>query len=134
MNRDKAVELAVSVLVAGITVNSDYPESIKDALAEITADIEAASKAEAVMQYIPAVDPEKVRTVFPSHIVSLIDGRKFKILRRHLLANGLTPDEYRRRYGLPNDYPMVCKNYSESRADLARTNGLGQRRKKAAAK
>ena len=68
------------------------------------------------------------RSVFRDHIVCLEDGRRFKTLKRHLrTAYGLTPDQYRTRWGLPQDYPVVAPAYAASRAVMARENGLGKR-------
>lgn len=61
------------------------------------------------------------------HIISMIDGKPYKTLRRHLATNGLTPDQYRERYGLKADYPMVAENYSESRRAMAKQIGLGRK-------
>ena len=62
------------------------------------------------------------------HIVCLEDGRRFKTLKRHLrTAYGLTPEDYRVRWGLPHDYPVVAPGYAASRAVMARQNGLGKR-------
>lgn len=73
---------------------------------------------------VPAVDPK--RSVFPNHIICLEDGRKFQMLRRHLkIAYNMTPDQYRARWGLPREYPMVAPRYSEKRSSLAREIGLG---------
>ena len=63
----------------------------------------------------------------PDHIISMIDGKPYRTLRRHLSSNGLTPDEYRRRYGLKADYPMVAPAYSESRRSMAHKIGLGRK-------
>lgn len=63
----------------------------------------------------------------PDHIISMIDGKPYKMLTRHLTTNGLTPDEYRQRYNLPADYPMVAPNYSARRRDLAKKIGLGRK-------
>jgi predicted transcriptional regulator len=62
----------------------------------------------------------------------LDDGKKFKSLRRHLGTLGLTPDEYRAKWSLPADYPMVAPNYAARRSELAKQIGLGQMRKNAA--
>lgn len=75
---------------------------------------------------VPAVDPKK--SIKPEHLISLIDGRPYKMLRRHLATNGLTPDEYREKYGLPASYPMVSANYAATRRDLALKTGLGRHR------
>jgi predicted transcriptional regulator len=74
----------------------------------------------------PAVPWKK--SVFPDYIVCLEDGKKLKMLRRHLkTAYDLTPEAYRERWGLPPDYPMVAPNYANHRSDLAKKSGLGTR-------
>jgi predicted transcriptional regulator len=82
-------------------------------------------------------EPEKLtppvpikKTVTPDHIISLEDGRPYKTLKRHLSGRGLTPAEYRRKWGLPPDYPMVAANYAAQRSDLAKSIGLGRPRQK----
>jgi predicted transcriptional regulator len=76
----------------------------------------------------PAVPIRK--SVHPDYIISLEDGRKFKSLKRHLMTHySLTPDEYRAKWGLPSDYPMVAPNYSNARSALAKTMGLGRKAK-----
>lgn len=75
--------------------------------------------------YAPAVPVST--SVHPDYIISLIDGREFKLLKRHLAQHGLTPEAYRERYGLPPDYPMVAPNYSAARRALAQQVGLGHR-------
>lgn len=67
-------------------------------------------------------------SVKKDHIVCLEDGKKFKMLKRHLMTEyGMTPDEYRQRWDLPSDYPMVAPEYSEKRRDLAKKIGLGRK-------
>lgn len=61
------------------------------------------------------------------HIISMIDGKPYKTLRRHLAKHGLTPEQYRQRYGLKADYPMVAASYSEARRDMAQKIGLGSK-------
>jgi predicted transcriptional regulator len=73
----------------------------------------------------PAVNPKK--SVFPDYIVSLENGRKFKSMKRHLGLLGMTPDEYRAKWGLARDYPMVAPSYSAQRSALARSIGLGRK-------
>ncbi|MEZ5802677.1 MAG: MucR family transcriptional regulator [Rhizobiaceae bacterium] len=75
---------------------------------------------------VPAVNPK--RSVFPDHIVCLDDGLKFKSLKRHLMtSHGITPEQYREKWGLPSDYPMVAPNYAAQRSELARKIGLGRK-------
>jgi predicted transcriptional regulator len=71
--------------------------------------------------------PAQIRkSVQHDGIVSFIDGKTYKTLKRHLTANGLSPQSYRERYGLPADYPMVAPSYAEQRSALAKAIGLGQ--------
>ncbi|TNC08207.1 MucR family transcriptional regulator [Methylobacterium terricola] len=68
------------------------------------------------------------KTVTPDYLISLEDGKQYKSLKRHLSTRGLTPEEYRRKWGLPHDYPMVAANYAAQRSELAKNSGLGRRR------
>ena len=82
--------------------------------------------AEAPAELKPAVPVKK--SVNPDYIVCLEDGKKLKMLKRHLQSSyGITPDEYRAKWGLPSDYPMVAPNYAKARSDLALKLGLGKR-------
>lgn len=75
----------------------------------------------------PAVSVK--RSVMPDYIICLEDGKKFKSLKRHLRTHyNLTPEEYREKWGLPHDYPMVAPNYARARSELAKKMGLGTRR------
>lgn len=64
-------------------------------------------------------------SIKPDYLVSMIDGRPYKMLRRHLSQNGYTPEMYRETFGLPRDYPMVASSYAEKRRELAIKSGLG---------
>lgn len=77
----------------------------------------------------PKVEPAVPvnRSIRPDALISLIDGKPYKMLRRHLAQHGLTPDEYRQRFGLKPDYPMVAANYAEKRRQLALDHGLGRK-------
>lgn len=68
------------------------------------------------------------RSITPEHLICLEDGRKFKALKRHLRTTySMTPDQYREKWGLPPDYPMVAPNYAKQRSELAKNMGLGNR-------
>ncbi len=73
----------------------------------------------------PAVPVRK--SVTPDYLICLDDGQKFKSLKRHLMILGMTPEQYRAKWGLPNDYPMVAPNYSAARSKLAKSIGLGKK-------
>ncbi len=83
----------------------------------------------------PAPEAEKLKgavsvraSVKPDHLVSMIDGKPYKTLRRHLSRHGYTPESYREAFGLAGDYPMVAANYAEHRRALAHKIGLGRKR------
>ncbi|WP_018261092.1 MucR family transcriptional regulator [Methylobacterium sp. WSM2598] len=79
--------------------------------------------------------PAQIRkSISCDHLVSFVDGKPYKSLKRHLTKHGLTPEEYRVKYGLPRDYPMVAESYAKQRSELARTLGLGQIRRDRAAR
>ncbi len=69
------------------------------------------------------------KSVTPEYLICLEDGKKFKSMRRHLGQLGLTPEEYRAKWNLPSDYPMVAPNYAAQRSEMAKKIGLGQIRK-----
>jgi predicted transcriptional regulator len=95
-------------------------QSVYSALDQIEAPV-----AEAVRQE-PAVPIKK--SVFPDYIVCLEDGKKLKMLKRHLQTSyGMTPEDYRAKWGLPKDYPMVAPAYASHRSDLAKSIGLGRK-------
>jgi len=79
-------------------------------------------------EYVAAVTPRKSLSD-PSRIISMIDGKPYSSLKRHLTSHGLTPEEYRQRFGLPSTYPMVAPAYSELRKALAKKLGLGRKPK-----
>jgi predicted transcriptional regulator len=84
---------------------------------------------------VEKLTPAQIRkSISPDALISFIDGKPYKTLKRHLTGNGLTMEEYRQRYGLPVDYPSTAASYSAMRSEFARANGLGNKRRKAAAK
>jgi predicted transcriptional regulator len=88
----------------------------------------------------PEVEPQAPavpirRSITPDYIISLEDGSKYKSLKRHLSTKyDMTPEEYRAKWGLPSDYPMVAPNYAKARSELAKSMGLGQGGRKPARK
>jgi predicted transcriptional regulator len=120
---------AVTSIVAAYVANNTVP---KETLATLISDVfrsltQMGQKTVPVEELKPAV-PVK-RSVQPDHIVCLEDGKKFKSLKRHLMSHyNMTPEEYREKWGLPYDYPMVAPNYAQTRSELAKRIGLGQRK------
>lgn len=81
---------------------------------------------EASEEFVPAVSVRK-SLGSKDHIISMIDGKPYRMLRRHLSQHGLTPEEYRARYNLKPDYPMVAESYSAQRREMAKKIGLGSK-------
>ena len=131
-NSDMLIELTADVVAAYVSNNpvpiGELPNLIADVHAALGRVGGGAEQPVAEKQK-PAVNPK--RSVHDDYIVCLEDGKKFKSLKRHLSAHyDMTPEQYRERWGLPADYPMVAPNYAAARSALARKIGLGQRRKK----
>ncbi len=124
-------EKIVSAHVANNAVSSaDLPDLIRAVYAAL-GNVKTAGEAPPTPK--PAV-PIK-RSVTPNYIVCLEDGRKMKMLKRHLKTDhNMTPKEYRERWGLPQDYPMTAPNYAKVRSELAKIIGLGRKRKTVKAK
>ena len=131
-----AIELATEI-VAAFVANNSLPIVELPALIHSThAALERLARgpvdtAPLVEKKEPAVSIRKSLT--PDFLVCLDDGKKFKSLRRHLATLGMTPDQYRAKWSLPSDYPMVAANYAAVRSEMAKRIGLGQMRKNAAA-
>jgi predicted transcriptional regulator len=100
---------------------------MRDSVVQLIGQPDQTNVAEAPVEtFTPAVTVRK-SLASKDHIVSLINGKPYKTLRRHLNGHGLTPDQYRARYGLKPDYPMVAENYSEARRAMAKKIGLGRK-------
>jgi len=129
------VELSVEIVSAYVTHNAlsvaDLPKLIADVYAALK-ELGRPSVVEAVEAQKPAVSVRK--SVTPDFLICLEDGKPFKSLKRHLRTTyDLSPEEYRAKWGLPSDYPMVAPNYSATRSALAKSNGLGRRAEEPAA-
>jgi predicted transcriptional regulator len=106
-------------------------------LPNVIASVHAALQGLAAPKHAEPAKPEPPvsirKSVTPDFLISLEDGKKYKTLKRHLGKLGLTAEEYRAKWGLSADYPMVAPNYAAKRSELARSSGLGQLRRKTAA-
>jgi len=127
-NKSEFVELATEIVSAYVGNNSvtasDLPNLIRDVYKALASTSAAAEKEEADLK--PAVPARK--SVTPEYIVCLEDGKKFKSLKRHLRTHyDLSPEEYREKWKLAADYPMVAPNYAAARSALAKKMGLGQK-------
>jgi predicted transcriptional regulator len=122
--------LTVQLLSAFVSNNNVPSEGLADLIkstrAALTDDLASTTAEVAAPEHLPAVSIRK-SLASPDHILSLVDGKPYKTLKRHLATNGLTPEQYRERYNLPQSYPMVAKSYSEARRAVAARLGLGKK-------
>ena len=132
-----AVELATELTIAWLSNPNtradasevpDFLRTMHEAVAGLSGSGQPTEQAETEEQHVPAVSVRK-SLASRDHIISLVDGKPYKTLRRHLAGHGLTPDDYRKRFGLKADYPMVAPAYAEARRDMAKKIGLGRKRK-----
>ncbi|WP_267397735.1 MULTISPECIES: MucR family transcriptional regulator [unclassified Sphingomonas] len=130
-----SVELATELTIAWLgnpntrTSADDVPAfllSMHRAVKSLDAPAAPEAETAPTQDYTPAVSVRK-SLASKDHIISMIDGKPYKTLRRHLSTNGLTPEDYRARYNLKADYPMVAESYSEARRAMAKTIGLGRK-------
>jgi predicted transcriptional regulator len=131
-NTPNSIELAADIVSAFVSNNSvpmiDLPALISSVHAALT-NVASGTTEPPQEELRPAVPIRK--SVQPDYIVSLEDGKRFKSLKRHLrTVYNLTPDQYRAKWGLAHDYPMVAPNYAAARSELAKQMGLGARRRK----
>ena len=130
-NNDMLIELTADVVAAYVSNNpvpaGELPNLISDVHAALGR-VGGASEQPAVEKQKPAVNPKK--SIHDDYIICLEDGKKFKSLKLHLMTHyGLTPDQYREKWGLDSNYPMVAPDYAAARSQLAKKMGLGRKRK-----
>ena len=129
---ESCLALTADIVAAYVGHNSVSPSDIPALIQHVHAALSriAGGSGEIVAEAPkPAVSPK--RSVTPEYIVCLEDGKKFKSLKRHLRTQyKMTPEQYREKWGLPADYPMVAPNYAVARSQLAKQMGLGQQQRK----
>ena len=130
-----SVELATELTIAWLSnpntraSSEDVPaflSKMHEAVSGLAAAPEEPVQEEPAPEYTGKVTSRK-SLASKDYIVSMIDGKQYKTLRRHLAGHGLTPEQYRERYNLRADYPMVAESYSQARRDMAKRIGLGRK-------
>ncbi|WP_410050643.1 MucR family transcriptional regulator [Bosea sp. BH3] len=133
-SNDVIVDLVAGIVSAFVAHNSVPTSELPALIASTHAALVGLGKEQAPVveeKLVPAVAIKK--SITPDHLICLEDGKKFKSLKRHLRsAYDLSPDQYRAKWGLPSDYPMVAPAYAEARSNLAKKMGLGNQRRKTA--
>jgi predicted transcriptional regulator len=129
-NESVLITLTANIVSAYVSHNTIVAENIPNFIASVHAGLCVSGAQGAVKpkeELVPAVSIKK--SVTPEYIICLEDGKKFKSLKRHLRTRyDMTPEQYREKWGLAFDYPMVAPVYAATRSELAKTMGLGQRR------
>ncbi|MET3413769.1 MucR family transcriptional regulator [Methylobacterium sp. 1030] len=130
------IELTADIVAAYISNNSVPASELPALLAAIHSTVcGLGSPAATVAPKAERVTPVQIRkSITHDALISFEDGKPYKTLKRHLTKLGLSPEQYREKWGLPRDYPMVAASYSETRSTLAKSAGLGQLRRNAVPK
>ena len=121
------IELTANIVSSRVSNNSVTPDSLPDFIKNVHASLSAATAKKHDFSDSPPQPAVPIRKfVSDDYLICLEDGKKLKMLRRHLKrAYGMTLEQYRARWGLPSDYPMVAPNYAAKRSELAKKMGLG---------
>lgn len=131
LEKNELVELTAEIVSAYVSNNTVVSTDLAGVIHNVFDALNKASTSwsqPAREELKPAVPLKK--SVTPDYIICLEDGKKFKSLKRHIRTHyDLSPEEYREKWGLAHDYPMVAPNYARARSDLAKRMGLGQRRR-----
>ncbi len=132
VDHDELVQLTADIVSAYVSNNSVPSGDLPGLISEVhTALIKVGNGAIELPAEAPKPAVPLKKSVTPDYIICLEDGKKFKSLKRHLRTHyNLSPEEYREKWGLPADYPMVAPNYAEQRRTLAKKIGLGTKRRR----
>ena len=129
MEQGNLIELTADIVSAYVGNNSIESSDLPALISEVHAAMHQTLGGPAESEPEPLKPAVSIRkSVTPDYIICLHDGKKFKSLKRHVrTSHGLTPEEYRKKWGLPADYPMVAPNYAKARSMLAKKIGLGRK-------
>ncbi|MFQ5348390.1 MAG: MucR family transcriptional regulator [Rhodothalassiaceae bacterium] len=130
MKKEELLALTADIVSSHLANNSVPASELPKLIEEVYETLRSVSEKQAAAEKpVPAVPIRK--SITPDYLICLEDGKKLKMLKRYLKTRyDMTPDEYRARWGLGADYPMVAPNYARQRRELAKKIGLGTRRRK----
>ncbi|MBS7671590.1 MucR family transcriptional regulator [Croceicoccus gelatinilyticus] len=128
IDKDHLVELTSDIVSAHVSNNVVSVDEMPNLISKVYASLSSLGAEEAEEEPLPEPAVSIRSSIKPDYIVCLEDGKKLKMLKRHLMTHyNMTPEEYRARWSLPADYPMVAPNYAEKRRELAKKIGLGRK-------
>ena len=129
---DTLLTLTADIVAAHVSNNSVAVNDLPNLIQNVHGALSGISKTAAAPEARPEPKVSIRSSIKPDYIVCLEDGKKLKMLKRHLMTHyNMTPDQYRQKWGLSPDYPMVAPNYAEQRRKLAKSIGLGTKRRRA---
>ena len=132
---DTLLTLTADIVAAHVSNNSVAVNDLPNLIQNVHGALSGISKSTSAPEARPEPKVSIRASIKPDYIVCLEDGKKLKMLKRHLMTHyQMTPDQYRQKWGLSSDYPMVAPNYAEQRRVLAKKIGLGTKRRKPKAK
>ena len=124
--QDTLLALTADIVAAHVSNNSVSVNDVPNLIQNVHQSLSSIAAGSSASEAKPEPKVSIRASIKPDYIVCLEDGKKQKMLKRHLMTNhGMTPSEYRAKWGLPPDYPMVASNYAEKRRALAKAIGLG---------
>ena len=127
-SKEMLITLTSDIVAAHVANNDVGVEAVPDFIGKVYSALAGLGDADEAVEERPEPAVSVRSSVKPDYIVCLEDGKKLKMLKRHLMTHyNMTPDDYRRRWDLPSDYPMVAPNYAEKRRQLAKKIGLGRK-------
>ena len=128
---DTLLTLTADIVAAHVSNNSVAVNDLPQLIANVHSALAGLGGASSLPEAKPEPKVPVRSSIKPDYIVCLEDGKKLKMLKRHLMTHyQMTPDQYRQKWGLNSDYPMVAPNYAEQRRTLAKAIGLGTKRKR----
>ncbi|MEH3147723.1 MAG: MucR family transcriptional regulator [Methylobacterium frigidaeris] len=131
MTEHSLIDLTSDIVSAYVSKNNVPTAELSNLIASVHASLSALGQPVAQPVADHKVTSAQIRkSITPDHLVSFIDGKSYKSLKRHLTRHGLNPAEYRQKFGLGQDYPMVSASYAAQRSELAKSIGLGQARRR----
>jgi predicted transcriptional regulator len=127
-DKSEIIEMTADIVSAYVGNNSVSAAELPSLIQSVHRALAGVSNGTETVETTPKEPAVPVkRSITPDHLVCLEDGRKFKSLKRHLRTKyNMSPEDYRAKWGLPKDYPMVAPNYAKARSELAKQMGLGQ--------
>lgn len=130
-NEDTLLTLTADIVAAHVSNNSVAVNDLPTLIQNVHSALSGISGSSSAPEAKPEPKVSIRSSIKPDYIVCLEDGKKLKMLKRHLMTHyNMTPDQYRQKWGLSADYPMVAPNYAEQRRTLAKSIGLGTKRRK----